>query len=143
VRRLGQRGVAGFKLRRYRIVREGPLAVRERWDDTYPPTSQIVRVGTGDMPKASVKSEDDHHPEYLADELLVVTQGAADEDDDSPDRASSTRESREAGRFGEKGWTESAGMPFWDSRPKPEEGADEAHPGASEAAKTKKKKAKG
>ena len=143
VRRLGQRGVAGFKLRRYRIVREGPHAVRERWDDTYPPTSQIVRVGTGDMPKSSVKSEDDHHPEYLADELLVVTQGVADDDDDGPDRASTMRESREAGRFGEKGWTESAGMPFWDSRPKPEEGADEARPGASEAAKTKKKKAKG
>ena len=143
VRRLGQRGVAGFKLRRYRIVREGPHAVRERWDDTYPPTSQIVLVGSGDMPKASVKSEDDRHPEYLADELLVVTQGIDDTDDAGSDRPSSMRESREAGRFGEKGWTESAGMPFWDSRPKDDEGADEARPGAAEAAKTKKKKAKG
>jgi vancomycin resistance protein YoaR len=143
VRRLGQRGVAGFKLRRYRIVREGAHAVRERWDDTYPPTSQIVRVGSGDMPKASVKSEDDPHPEYLADELLVVTQGADDTDDAGSDRAGSMRESREAGRFGEKGWTESAGMPFWDSRPKAEEEADDARPGAAEAAKTKKKKAKG
>jgi hypothetical protein len=34
-------------------------------------------------------------------------------------------------------------MPFWDSRPKDDEGADEARPGAAEAAKTKKKKAKG
>jgi vancomycin resistance protein YoaR len=143
VRRLGQRGVAGFKLRRYRIVREGVHAVRERWDDTYPPTSQIVRVGTGDMPKDSVKSEDDPHPEYLADELLVVTQGADETDDPNAERPSSMRESREAGRYGEKGWTEAAGMPFWESRPKTEEGAEPARSGASEAAKTKKKKAKG
>jgi vancomycin resistance protein YoaR len=146
VRRLGQRGVAGFKLRRYRIVREGAHAVRERWDDTYPPTSQIVRVGTGDMSKDSVKAEDDRHPEYLADELLVVTQGAGasdDPDDGAAERGSSMRESREAGRFGEKGWTEAAGMPFWESRPKAEEGSGSARSGSSEAAKTKKKKAKG
>jgi vancomycin resistance protein YoaR len=143
VRRLGQRGVAGFKLRRYRIVREGAHAVRERWDDTYPPTSQIVRVGAGDMAKDSVKAEDDKHPEYLADELLVVTQGESETDDGGPERQSVMRESREAGRFGEKGWTESAGMPFWESRPKGEEGSDAAKPGSSEPAKTKKKKAKG
>jgi vancomycin resistance protein YoaR len=145
VRRLGQRGVAGFKLRRYRIVREGANAVRERWDDTYPPTQQIVRVGSGDMPKDSVKSLDDQHPEYLADELLVMTQGAADDSDEGPgpDGRSTTRESREPGRFGEKGWTEAAGMPFWESKPKTEEDAEEARPGAAEAAKTKKKKAKG
>jgi vancomycin resistance protein YoaR len=137
VRRLGQRGVAGFKLRRYRIVREGPHAVRERWDDTYPPTQQIVRVGTGDMPKDSVRAEDDPHPEYLADELLVVTQGPDDSDESG--RAGSQRESREPGRFGEKGWTEAAGMPVWEGKPKADEGSD----GAAEAAKTKKKKAKG
>jgi hypothetical protein len=102
-----------------------------------------VRVGTGDMPKDSVKSEDDQHPEYLADELLVVTQGADETDDPNAERPSSMRESREAGRYGEKGWTESAGMPFWESRPKTEEGAEPARSGASEAAKTKKKKAKG
>jgi len=144
VRRLGQRGVAGFKLRRYRITREGAFAVRERWDDTYPPTSQIVRVGTGDMPKDSVKSEDDKHPEYLADELLVVTQGADDTDDESGTRGSTMRESREAGRFGEKGWTEAAGMPFWETRPKKDdEGSDATGSGSPESAKTKKKKAKG
>jgi hypothetical protein len=143
VRRLGQRGVAGFKLRRYRIVRDGAHAVRERWDDTYPPTSQIVRVGTGDMSKDSVKSEDDHHPEYLADELLVVTQGSDDAEEAGAERGQSMRESREAGRFGEKGWTEAAGMPFWENRPKTEEGAEAARPSAAEAAKTKKKKAKG
>jgi vancomycin resistance protein YoaR len=142
MRRLGQRGVAGFKLRRYRIVREGAHAVRERWDDTYPPTSQIVRVGIGDMPKDSVRAEDDKHPEYLADELLVVTQGESD-DGEAGERGSVMRESREAGRFGEKGWTEEAGMPFWESRPKPEDDQDEARSSAPEAAKTKKKKAKG
>jgi vancomycin resistance protein YoaR len=142
VRRLGQRGVPGFKLRRYRITREGAHAVRERWDDNYPPTQQIVRVGTGDMPKDSVRSEDDRHPEYLADELLVVTQGEADPEDGDAGRGGSMRESREAGRFGEKGWTEAAGMPFWDSRPKGEESSEPASPGSSEAAKTKKKKAK-
>jgi vancomycin resistance protein YoaR len=143
VRRLGQRGVAGFKLRRYRIVREGANAVRERWDDTYPPTQQIVRLGIGDMAKDSVKSQDDQHPEYLADELLVVTQGSADDGEDGNERSSSTRESREPGRFGEKGWTEAAGMPFWESRPKADDDGNEAHPGGAEAAKTKKKKAKG
>ncbi|MDF3070411.1 MAG: putative secreted protein [Polyangiaceae bacterium] len=143
VRRLGQRGVAGFKLRRYRIVRDGAHAVRERWDDTYPPTSQIVRVGTGEMPKDSVKAEDDKHPEYVADELLVVTQGESDSDEPGAERSVVMRESREAGRFGDKGWTESAGMPFWESRPKAEESSDAAGPGAAEAAKTKKKKAKG
>jgi vancomycin resistance protein YoaR len=140
VRRLGQRGVAGFKLRRYRIVREGAHAVRERWDDTYPPTSQIVRVGTGDMPKDKVKLEDDRHPEYVADELLVVTQGA---DDEEGAGGSVMRESREAGRFGEKGWTEAAGMPFWEQRPQADEGSDGTGTGSPEAAKTKKKKAKG
>jgi vancomycin resistance protein YoaR len=143
VRRLGQRGVAGFKLRRYRIVRDGAHAVRERWDDTYPPTSQIVRVGTGDMPKDSVKAEDDKHPEYVADELLVVTQGESDSEEPGTERAVVMRESREPGRFGEKGWTEAAGMPFWESRPKAEESADGAASGGAEPAKTKKKKAKG
>ncbi len=125
VRVLGQRGVPGFKLRRYRIIREGDNAVRERWDDTYPPTSQIVRVGAGDMPKDQLKVQDDQHPEYLADELLVTTQGpsldAADadedgkKDDDDADRGGVMRESREPGKYGTAGWTEEAGMPYWRS----------------------------
>jgi vancomycin resistance protein YoaR len=136
VRHLGQRGVPGFKLRRYRIVREGAHAIRERWDDVYPPTTQIVRVGIGDLPKDKARGEDDKHPEYLADELLVMTQGADEAEDGS--RASASRESREPGRFGEKGWTEAAGMPFWER----EASADAEGASASEAAKTKKKKAK-
>jgi hypothetical protein len=112
---LGQRGVAGFKLHRYRIVRDGPHAVRERWDDVYPPTAQIIRVGTGE---ASLKSdaEDDPYAEYVADELLVLTQGVdsdeTGEEKDGP-RGGATHEWREPGRFGEYGWTEKAGMPLW------------------------------
>jgi hypothetical protein len=121
---LGQRGVAGFKLHRYRIVRDGPHAVRERWDDVYPPTPQIVRVGAGDERAGKSGAADDPHPEYLADELLVTTQGpdGRDEGDDTAsnaatgEREESMWESREPGRFGKAGWTEQAGMPFWKSR---------------------------
>ena len=123
MRVLAQRGVAGFKVRRYRIVRDGPNAVRERWDDVYPPTTQIVRVGAGDPSHDKPNVADDVHPEYLADELLVTTQGP-DEKDQSEDGASNKDEamleSREPGRFGKPGWTEQAGMPFWRGRdPKP------------------------
>ncbi len=75
VRSLGQRGVPGFTVTRYRIVRTGAHAVRERWTDKYPPTQQVIRVGTGDIPKDQVEVHDDPHPEYTADELLVLTQG--------------------------------------------------------------------
>jgi len=109
VRVLGQRGVPGFKLRRYRIVREGVHAIRQRWDDVYPPTQQIIRVGVGEMPRDAVKVEDDKHPEYLADELLVMTQGA-DEDDETE---ATQWETREPGKTGVAGWTEAAGMPFF------------------------------
>ncbi len=112
VRVLSQRGVPGFRLHRYRIIRDGRNAVRERWNDVYPPTTQIIRVGTGDMPRDSVKAHDDRHPEYLADELLVTTQGLdVDEADHEPGGA--TREWREPGKFGEAGWTGKEGMPVW------------------------------
>ncbi|MFZ5894384.1 MAG: VanW family protein [Myxococcota bacterium] len=109
LRVLGQRGVPGFKLRRYRIVRDGDHAVRDRWDDVYPPTTQIVRVGTGDSGERPLKATDDPHPEYLADELLVMTQGV----DADEDGGSNVSENREPGRFGENGWTEAAGMPYF------------------------------
>ncbi|HEX7670855.1 MAG TPA: G5 domain-containing protein, partial [Polyangiaceae bacterium] len=117
VRILSQRGVPGFKLTRYRILREGDHAVREKWADTYPPTTQIVRVGAGSMARDSVTAEDDPHPEYAADELLVMTQGpeVPASKDEPGDRM---QEDREPGRFGEKGWMEKAGMPVW--KPKPE-----------------------
>lgn len=115
---LGQRGVPGFKLTRYRILREGEHARRERWFDSYPPTTQIVRVGTAEKDKTTAKIEDDPHAEYVADELLTITQGP---EGDAPAGEGSSRmyEDREAGRFGEPGWTEKAGMPVWKSR-KPE-----------------------
>lgn len=125
VRVLAQRGMAGFKLHRYRIVREGAHAVRERWNDVYPPTTQIIRVGSGPATDKKVKLEDDPHPEYLADELLVITQGKAAEGDDEgrPNEAVGTqREWREPGRFGEPGWTERAKMPYF--APRDAQGAD-------------------
>jgi vancomycin resistance protein YoaR len=120
---LSQRGVAGFKLRRYRILRDGVHATRERWDDVYPPTQQIVRVGTGEVSKSAKLPDDDAHPEYLADELLVVTQGPDTRDQKESeakddDRDGTMSETREPGRFGAAGWTEKAGMPFWRSREK-------------------------
>ena len=109
---LGQRGVPGFKLHRYRIVREGRHAVRERWNDLYPPTTQIVLVGTGKK-REGQKPEDDKHPEYLADELLVMTQGIENEDGDKG--GTDILESREPGKYGKAGWTGEAGMPLWQS----------------------------
>ncbi|HLV65969.1 MAG TPA: VanW family protein [Polyangiaceae bacterium] len=113
VRVLTQRGVPGFKLRRYRIVREGAHAVRERWDDLYPPTPQIIRVGTGNPDRKASLPPNDSHSEYLADELLVMTQGP---DLDEEVARGETFESREPGRFGAAGWTEKAGMPQFRTR---------------------------
>jgi vancomycin resistance protein YoaR len=102
VKVLSQRGVAGFAVTRYRILREGQHAVRDRWLDRYPPTPQIVRVGTGDQPKDSVTATDDNHPEYVADELLVMTQSSdpADPVEASPstEGMSAASESVEMGR---------------------------------------------
>jgi vancomycin resistance protein YoaR len=155
MRVLGQRGVPGFKLRRYRITREGDYAVRERWDDAYPPTSQIVRVGAADVSKElSAPPPDDPHPEYLADELLVTTQGPkldladADEDgkrdEDAADRGGVMRESREPGKYGTAGWTEQAGMPYWRSgQTKPVSDPETGPSRESKPLKRKGKRAKG
>ena len=71
---LSQRGIPGFRTHRYRVVREGAFAVRERYSESYPPTHQIVRVGTGDAGDADAVA-DDPHPEYVADDYLVLLQG--------------------------------------------------------------------
>lgn len=106
---LAQRGVPGFKLRRYRIIRDGAHAVRERFRDVYPPTTQIIRVGSGEAPRSAAnKPKDDPSPEYLADELLVMTQGDGDE----------ISERREPGPYAERGWTEKAGMPLFEPEAK-------------------------
>lgn len=118
VRALAQRGVPGFTVSRYRIVRMGPHAVREHWVDKYPPTAQIIRVGTGDAKASEVEVKDDNHPEYTADELLVMTQGEGLGDSATRDAASGREllEWREPGKTGEPGWTQKAKMPQWESR---------------------------
>jgi len=120
VKVLAQRGVPGFRLHRYRLVRDGAFAVRERWNDYYPPTAQIIRVGTGDMPKDSVKIADDPHPEYVADAYLMMMQG--------PEVESSKGmiEVREAGVSGRYGWTERAGFSHWSPGKRTGEGEGEA-----------------
>ena len=52
VRVLSQRGVPGFKLTRWRIFRQPDTgqAIRHRDEDSYPPTTQLWRVGTGAPP---------------------------------------------------------------------------------------------
>jgi hypothetical protein len=142
VRVLSQRGVAGFKLHRYRIVREGEHAVRERWNDVYPPTTQIVKVGRGAMPKDSIALEHDAHPEYLADELLVVTQGLDVGANDGESTGRDVSESREPGQFGEPRWTEKAGMPWFDEAAGRAEGEGDA-PAKNEKKPKKAEKKKG
>jgi vancomycin resistance protein YoaR len=117
VRVLSQRGIPGFKTHRYRVVREGAFAVRERWNDSYPPTNQIIRVGTADGGDAD-SVEDDPHPEYVADDYLVLLQGPDVKKGPAPVAPSEADlregggmvELREAGKTGERGWTERAGF---------------------------------
>jgi len=107
---LSQRGIPGFKIQRYRIVRDGAMAFREKSIDTYPPTMQIVRVGTGEA--GDKHAEDDTHPEYVADEYLTMTQGPGIRTTAAAGEDSSTGilERRVPGRTGQRGWMEKAGM---------------------------------
>jgi hypothetical protein len=113
---LSQRGIPGFRTHRYRIVRDGAFAVRERWNDSYPPTSQIVRVGTADSGDADDVA-DDPHPEYVADDYLVLMQGADVTPGGAPGGGGMV-EAREPGRTGEYGWTERAGFSHYVPRKK-------------------------
>ena len=100
-RELKQRGIPGFKVTRWRIVRDGPFAVREHHQDYYPPTAQIWRVGTGpEDPK--FEAQDDEHPEYVADEFLFISQGAERE---GRRTEADMVESRVPGKTGNYGWT--------------------------------------
>lgn len=106
---LSQRGIPGFKLTRYRILRDGTFAVREHDTDTYPPTAQIWRVGTGEDDPKFVPAGDDH-PEYVADEYLSISQGPSIVDPrakpgDEARPGGPMVESRVAGRYGTRGWT--------------------------------------
>ena len=110
---LAQRGIPGFKITRYRLLRDGAFAVRERMQDAYPPTTQIWRVGTGEAdPK--FEAHDDAHPEYIADDYLAISQGphivVPKTGLPSPDPGGAMVESRVAGRFGTHGWTEREGL---------------------------------
>lgn len=105
VRVLSQRGVPGFELTRWRIIRDVNTrqAVRERLEDAYPPTTQIWRVGTGGTAPADyTPPAGDRHLEYTADEYLSLTNGAGLEE---------PIEVRRAGRTGSYGWTVRAGYP--------------------------------
>ena len=104
-RELKQRGIPGFKVTRWRIVREGPFAVREHHQDYYPPTVQIWKVGTGpEDPK--FEADDDAHPEYVADKYLFISQGS----DIKGPHGSDMVESRIPGETGSYGWTVRAGF---------------------------------
>jgi vancomycin resistance protein YoaR len=101
---LAQRGIPGFTLTRFRVVRDEETghASRERNTDSYPPTDEVIRIGTGpELPPDAELPRNDPHPEYVADELLTATQGPGIE---------GTREERTAGRTGTYGWTEREGM---------------------------------
>jgi hypothetical protein len=104
LRVLAQRGIPGFTVTRFRVVRDEKtrVSMRDRNTDTYPPTEQIIRVGTG--PELAPDAElprNDPHPEYIADEVLVAMQGPG---------IDGTTEERIAGRTGTYGWTLREGM---------------------------------
>lgn len=120
---LAQRGIPGFYVTRYRIVRDGPFAAREKSIDSYPPTVQIWRVGTGE-PDKSFEPKDDGHAEYVADELLTVTQGPSARPG-STERGGATVESRVAGKYGSYGWTVREGFT---KEIKPREGKNRGEP---------------
>lgn len=104
VRVLGQRGVAGFRVQRWRIIRDMATnqARREASVDVYPPTTQIWRVGTGGPPPEGYVAEGDDHPEYTADEYTTMTQGPGIRGTDTV---------RQPGSYGLPGWTARLGMP--------------------------------
>jgi vancomycin resistance protein YoaR len=143
VKVLGQRGIPGFKLRRFRIVREGPFAIRERWNDTYPPTNQVIRVGTAtDLPKDTPTPADDPHPEFTTPEYLVITQGPEIKGTRPNEPGGGTIDQRDKGRTGVSGWTEKAGMSHWDAG-KREEDADDRDDDRDKKKDPKKDKKKG
>jgi vancomycin resistance protein YoaR len=99
VRTLAQRGVPGFDITRYRVVRDGATVVRERTDERYPPSGQIWRRGVGE-PDRTWKAHDDPRPEYLADESLTLTMS-----DGVDGGAPALVEARVPGASGVRGWT--------------------------------------
>ncbi|MGE0785269.1 MAG: VanW family protein [Sandaracinaceae bacterium] len=102
---LQQRGVPGFEITSFRIVRDTAMnqARRTRAEDHYPPTEQIWRVGSGGVAAPDYEPPaGDGHGEYTADGYLEVTQGEG---------VRGQRVVRRAGRTGVAGWTERLGFP--------------------------------
>jgi vancomycin resistance protein YoaR len=105
---LAQRGVPGLELLWHRVRRDGAHAVRQTTRERYAPTPEIVRVGTGSTSLAALgtgRPQREPAPEYLPNELLVMTQG------DGGDAALTVQ--RVPGRFGTPGWTKDVGAPAW------------------------------
>ncbi|MFO0612443.1 MAG: VanW family protein [Polyangiaceae bacterium] len=105
-----QRGIPGFRATTSRVVRDGAYADRTVWNEKYPPTTQIVAVGTGpeDMKPGIFE---DNHPEYTLDEYWVVTQGPGIKTPgktDDPDGG--MVEQRTPGRTREAGWMKKLGF---------------------------------
>ncbi len=123
---LSQRGIPGFHVTRYRIVRDGPFAVREKTIDSYPPTQQIWRVGIGE-PDKSFEPKDDGHPEYVADEMLTITQGPSARPG-SQERGGGMVESRVPGKYGSYGWTVREGFTK-EIKPRDKKPRDPENPG--------------
>ncbi|MBM4358724.1 MAG: VanW family protein [Deltaproteobacteria bacterium] len=111
-RALSQRGVPGFKTTVIRIVRDGAYAYRTKIKNVYPPTTQIVRVGTGAKDAEPKKLKVDRSPEYRADEYLVLTQGPDIRTPgvNEPEPAGGLVEARTPGRYGDPGWQAKLGM---------------------------------
>lgn len=103
---LSQRGVPGFRVTRWRILRDAEQnqAIQQALtQDNYPPTTQVWRVGTGGpAPEGYVAPSGDGHLEYRADQYTVLSQGPG---------VDGIRTVRTSGRTGAPGWTVRAGMP--------------------------------
>jgi hypothetical protein len=100
-----QRGVPGFVAQASRVVRDGAYAERTKWREKYPPTTQIVSVGTGPE-EMKPRLVQDNHPEYRVDEYLVLTQGPGSKKSE----ASSMLRSPVKDRTGEAGWIKALGF---------------------------------
>jgi len=133
-----QRGIPGFIATSSRLVRDGAYGERTKWKEKYPPTTQIVAVGTGEADTKEGVFQD-KHPEYLVDEYRVMTQGPSIKSKDEP--GAGMADARVPGKMGEAGWIKKLGFEKTpideDATEKPK--ADEADPSAKAAEKDKGK----
>ncbi|MBK6514655.1 MAG: VanW family protein [Polyangiaceae bacterium] len=97
-----QRGVPGFVATSSRLVRDGAYGERTKWTERYPPTTQIVAIGTGPSEREPALKQD-AHPEYTVDEYRVMTQGPGLPNNGMTDH-------RVPGRTGVAGWIKALGL---------------------------------